>query len=353
MKQTTTTSIQTTSNRIAGVGGKTWTHDANGNVLSDGINSYTWDALNRLIQVKQNGTVLATYLYDSQNRRIGKTANGTTTYYTYDLDSRLISEIQADGTPIREYVYLQNEPLAVREYQKSPGLYFFLNDHLGTPQKLIDTAGAVVWQAAYLPYGEAQVQANSTVTNNLRFPGQYYDEETDLHYNWNRYYDPVLGRYLSPDPIGLEGGLNLYGYVGGDPVNGVDPEGLANLNLFKPGIIQAKQTDSWNPPDCYSVSGHGSPSNMTGPNGEFIFPKNLARKIKDDHENFHGQPVCLDSCSTGKGDNPFAQKLANILGVTVIAPTEDVTVRRTGSTYSRTIDNGGIDKPFPPNKPGY
>ena len=194
-------------------------------MLSDGINTYTWDALNRLVQVKQNGTVLATYLYDSQNRRIGKTANSTATYYAYDLDSRLISEIQADGTPIRDYVYLNNEPLAVREYQKSPGLYFFLNDHLGTPQKLINSAGAVVWAAAYLSYGEAQVQANSTVTNNLRFPGQYYDEETDLHYNWNRYYDPVLGRYLSPDPIGLEGGLNLYGYANQNPINYIDPNG--------------------------------------------------------------------------------------------------------------------------------
>jgi len=61
------------------------------------------------------------------------------------------------------FFYFHNEPLAVREYQKNPGLYFFLNDHLGTPQKLIDTAGAVVWAAAYLPYGEAQVQANSTI----------------------------------------------------------------------------------------------------------------------------------------------------------------------------------------------
>ena len=89
----------------------------------------------------------------------------------------------------------------------------------------------MVWAAAYLPYGEAQVQPNSTITNNLRFPGQYYDEETDLHYNWNRYYDPVLGRYLSPDPIGLEGGLNLYGYVNGDPVNGVDLEGLSPADV--------------------------------------------------------------------------------------------------------------------------
>jgi len=174
-----TATVSPDSNRLQTLNdGQVWNfvHDANGNVISEGGLSYTWDALNRLVQVRQGNTVLASY--------------------AYDLDSRLISEIQADGTPIRDYVYLNNEPLAVREYQKGPGLYFFLNDHLATPQKLINTAGAVVWAAAYLPYGEAQVQANSTITNNLRFPGQHYDEETDLHYNWNRYYDPVLGRYL-------------------------------------------------------------------------------------------------------------------------------------------------------------
>ena len=86
----------------------------------------------------------------------------------------------------------------------------------------------MVWQAAYLPYGEAQVQTN-TVVNNLRFPGQYFDAETGLHYNWHRYYDPVTGRYISADPIGLAGGLNLYAYVGGNPINAIDPWGLASV----------------------------------------------------------------------------------------------------------------------------
>jgi RHS repeat-associated protein len=77
-----------------------------------------------------------------------------------------------------------------------------------------------------LPFGQADVSIE-TVENNLRFPGQYFDLETGLHYNWHRYYDPETGRYLTPDPIGLAEGMNLYAYVQNDPVNLIDPEGLS------------------------------------------------------------------------------------------------------------------------------
>ncbi|MBW2103412.1 MAG: RHS repeat-associated core domain-containing protein, partial [Deltaproteobacteria bacterium] len=79
----------------------------------------------------------------------------------------------------------------------------------------------------YEPFGRARVNIHSSAVNNIRFPGQYYDQETGFHYNYHRYYDPQTGRYLTPDPIGLAGGMNLYAYVGNDPVNGVDPIGLA------------------------------------------------------------------------------------------------------------------------------
>jgi len=97
----------------------------------------------------------------------------------------------------------------------------------------------VVWQAAYLPFGQAQI-VTGTVTNNLRFPGQYFDAETGLHYNWNRFYDPEVGRYISADPIGLAGGMNLYAYVGGNPVNWIDPFGLERLSLVEiTNIVQS------------------------------------------------------------------------------------------------------------------
>ncbi|KAB2888427.1 MAG: hypothetical protein F9K32_16560 [Desulfobulbaceae bacterium] len=222
---TTTYSYNQDNNQLTEAAPKTFTYDANGNITSDGTTTFVYDALNRLIRVERAGATVAVYAYDSMNRRVRKTVGETTVYYLYDTNSQLIAETAADGTVQREYVYLDGEPLAVKEYQTSPGVYYFINDHLGTPQRLITATGEIAWQAAYLPYGQAQV-TTATVQNNLRFPGQYYDAETGLHYNWHRYYDPETGRYISADPIGLDGGMNLYRYVAGNPVNWVDPAGL-------------------------------------------------------------------------------------------------------------------------------
>jgi RHS repeat-associated protein len=95
---------------------------------------------------------------------------------------------------------------------------------------MTDERGEIVWQADYMPFGEAVISVES-VTNNLRFPGQYYDEETGLHYNYFRYYNPTIGRYMTPDPIGFAGGINLYAYCLNDPLNWIDPSGLNWLSL--------------------------------------------------------------------------------------------------------------------------
>jgi len=105
-------------------------------------------------------------------------------------------------------------------------VFYFHNDHLGTPQAMTDASGSVVWQADYKPFGEANVHTE-TIVNNLRFPGQYYDAESGLHYNYFRDYDPGIGRYVESDPIGLAGGINTYAYVGNNPLYWIDPLGLA------------------------------------------------------------------------------------------------------------------------------
>ncbi len=95
--------------------------------------------------------------------------------------------------------------------------------------KLLSQSGVVVWSATYDAFGKATVNPSSTLTNNLRLPGQYYDAETRLHYNWMRHYDPGTGRYVTSDPIGLEGGINMYAYVGENPLRWVDPYGLRDV----------------------------------------------------------------------------------------------------------------------------
>jgi len=163
------------------------------------------------------------------------TAPQTDTHYKYSLAGQLLGEYDTSNTALNEYIYLNGQPLAVINNNQ---LYYIHNDHLGTPQKLSNNTGAVVWSADYDPYGNATVNEDvdnngSRVTFNLRFPGQYYDGETGLHYNYFRYYDPQTGRYITSDPIGLQGGLNTYGYVGGNPANRYDAKGLFwNCNTY-------------------------------------------------------------------------------------------------------------------------
>lgn len=106
-----------------------------------------------------------------------------------------------------------------------PKVYYYLTDHLGTPQKVMDGAGAVVWSGDYRPFGEV-VSGVSTIQNQFRFPGQYYDKETGLHYNYHRYYLPRQGRYATPDPILLLGRQAPYSYAENSPTICSDTYGL-------------------------------------------------------------------------------------------------------------------------------
>jgi RHS repeat-associated protein len=162
-----------------------------------------------------------TYTYDGQ--RVSKQLSTGTTVYHYDITGRLIAETNANGDLINAYVWLNGQPLAM--VVAGGDIYYYHNDHLGTPQRMTDGNGTLVWAADYLPFGQADVTI-AAVEIHLRFAGQYYDHETGLHYNYQRYYDPSLGRYLRADPIGLAGGINPYAYVQNNPVNFIDPYGL-------------------------------------------------------------------------------------------------------------------------------
>ncbi|MDD2776897.1 MAG: hypothetical protein PHU06_13155 [Gallionella sp.] len=109
--------------------------------------------------------------------------------------------------------------------------YFIHSDHLDSPRSITNTAGKEVWRWDNTdPFGNNIANENpanqGTFTFNLRFPGQYFDRETGLHYNVNRDYNPAIGRYVESDPIGLRGGINTFGYVGGNPLSRIDLLGL-------------------------------------------------------------------------------------------------------------------------------
>jgi RHS repeat-associated protein len=108
-------------------------------------------------------------------------------------------------------------------------LYYFHTDQIGTPLEMTDVGGQIVWQATYKAWGEVETLAVSEVEQNLRFQGQYFDDETGLHYNTFRYYDPEIGRFITQDPIGLVGGANLYQYVV-NPTTWVDPLGWTGID---------------------------------------------------------------------------------------------------------------------------
>lgn len=212
--------------------GFTYEYDANLNLIkqtqtaSGQVTTYGYDSLNRLVEVKAGTVTLATYGYDPFDQRLWKQTSAGTTYYHYS-DDGLSAEFDGSGIITATYGYWPDgewttDPLFLKT---SAGTFYYQNDHLGTPNKLISNTGAVVWAAYYKAFGEVLLDPSNSVTNNLRFAGQYFDAETNLHYNYRRYYDPAIGRYLSEDPLGLDGGLNRYAYVDADPVHNIDPTG--------------------------------------------------------------------------------------------------------------------------------
>ena len=176
----------------------------------------------------------ATFVYDWEGQRFSKTDNGETpSIYSYAQGGTLIAE--NDGGITTDYIYADGRPIAILQPNATIAadqVNYVTADRLGTPQVVSNSGGTPVWSTTYQPFGSTGL-INASISQNLRFPGQYADVETGFSYNLNRDYMPNLGRYLESDPIGIKGGMNSYGYVNGSPESYVDREGL-DASLFIP-----------------------------------------------------------------------------------------------------------------------
>ncbi|RLQ85271.1 RHS repeat-associated core domain-containing protein [Notoacmeibacter ruber] len=228
------------SNRLDGVitdgtPTRTITSDAAGNIVSDAdltagvTRSYDYNAPGQLASVSTGGSLAGQYSYDYLSRLTVRTlpASGTTLHYIHDLDGNIIAEYDASGTVLREYVWLDERPLAVVADAGSaaPSIWHVHTDHLQRPVMMTDDTRAVVWQATWLPFGGAH-SITGSASLDRRFPGQWFQLESGLFDNWHRHYDPTTGRYLQPDPIGMPDGPNRWAYAMNSPLQFTDPNGL-------------------------------------------------------------------------------------------------------------------------------
>lgn len=219
---------------------------------------YAYDGYNRLVEVRDGADqVVSRYAYDPFGYRLSKdvTAAGaassdTTAGKRLFLQSAegLLAEVNSAGGVIQSYGWqigrsYSTDPLFMRS---GSVYYYYQNDELGQPRQLLDKAGNVVWSASRVSaFGQVTIAAGSSIEQPWRFPGQYYDAETGLHYNLQRYYDAQTGRYVTEDPIGLAGGFNRYAYAYGNPTNYLDPTGEVAFLALIPiayGIFEVAST---------------------------------------------------------------------------------------------------------------
>ncbi|MBU6956189.1 RHS domain-containing protein [Pseudomonas sp. CVAP len=220
---------------------KRYRYDAFGRMIEKrsakrGLQRFAYDAESRLIEVRnENGSVVR-MTYDPLGRRIEKTEHDTHGYplgetrFTWD-GLRLLQEHRHQQTSLYLYEDEGYEPLArVDGTGPLQKIRYYHNDLNGLPEQLTEVDGHNVWQATYRVWGNTLEEVREPYyieEQNLRFQGQYLDRETGLHFNTFRFYDPDVGRFTTPDPIGLAGGLNFYSYAP-NPLTWIDPLGLYN-----------------------------------------------------------------------------------------------------------------------------
>ncbi|PMQ05792.1 putative deoxyribonuclease RhsA [Dyella sp. AD56] len=252
------------THHLTSIGNQARLYDANGNTTGSAVGGeafgFTYNGRNRLASVLRNGRVVGTYTYNALNERVAKSATFPATLnqrFVYDGSQQLVGEY---GDTTRDYIWLGGLPIAVVDTSATTSTTsYVVADGLGSPRAVTDATGVTIWQWSMKgnPFGEQQPTSTNGFTYNLRFPGQYYDQESGLAQNVNRDYEAAIGRYVQSDPSGLGGGLSTYAYVGSQPLGNVDPLGLAcPANLKAAGTCFDASNFDASKSDDITVSGN-------------------------------------------------------------------------------------------------
>lgn len=217
-------------NRLITANGVNFQYDNNGNLIQKGNITYQYDYENRLVKVTTPSDTWE-YIYDGLGNRIGMTHNGEEHWYL--IDPRGITQVLAeydDGGITVRYIYGLG---LISMADTSDNSYYYHYNFIGSTVAMTDATGNVVSKYAYTPFGKL-AGMQETVSNPFRYVGKLgvVDNENGLLYMRMRYYDPEVGRFITKDPIGFAGDINLYRYAGDNPVNWVDPYGLHVIGLI-------------------------------------------------------------------------------------------------------------------------
>jgi RHS repeat-associated protein len=233
-------------NSTTGALARTYLYDAAGNTQSYSNLAFVYNQRGRM-SVATVGSTTTDYFYSALGQMIKKTVGSTTTLLMYDEAGHLLGEYSSTGALIQETVWMGDIPVATLQPNGSSiSIYYVHTDQLNAPRKVTRSSdNGLMWSWDADPFGTAAPNQNpaglGTFVYNLRFPGQYYQTETGLNYNYFRDYDPQTGRYVESDPAGLSAGINPYAYVINNPLSSADPLGLCKVDLrFKPAGVAGK-----------------------------------------------------------------------------------------------------------------
>ncbi|WP_275943045.1 RHS repeat domain-containing protein, partial [Stenotrophomonas maltophilia] len=266
-----------TSHRLTAVDGEARNHDAAGNTTSIGSKTFTYSDANRMNAVKQGNAALESYGYNHRGERVLRSpAGGAAQITLYDEAGQWLGNYSATGQAQRQAIWLDNYPVALINMPATgvPELAYVQPDHLGTPRVVVDPVRNVaIWEWS----NKSEVFGNQIPSADpdgdgvafelaLRFPGQQATDVSGLFYNYQREYDPAVGRYSQSDPIGLAAGPNTFGYVMGNPMSWIDPEGLEVLVCSQPafGVSNNPIDHQWIRTDTVEAGMGGTRGNVPG-----------------------------------------------------------------------------------------